>query len=345
MQQAVFYSNIYFLLPPEYEDFASFRAAAAAAPKPFQVRAVVLRENHKIPGWNVQKGVCMAPYFLTGYHDEPSLLRISDPEELLPAQVELLSQEEYNARLRRLVTDDCPGCTRYRPFSNRVQSLNGHFEEIALDGFCAYRVESKPSPRCFRELLFFFGYRWKTFSYGEAAPEELCQNLKKSLYLRLDKPRLEEREGRRTWSARAKTAFDAQVTRIVSRYIREVFDPNYHILSEFGGTETDERWEPGEDESFRADCRRYGLSVLTLTYEPDGAGKLRRSLAELVENWCLFPLRLSEGCDVYFALDTPAVLKGLHYRLPLLRTLRLTAEMSGQYASKRYLFSDTMQEA
>ena len=34
MQQAVFCSDLYFLLPPEYPDFESFRAAADAAPAP-----------------------------------------------------------------------------------------------------------------------------------------------------------------------------------------------------------------------------------------------------------------------------------------------------------------------
>ena len=33
MQQAVFYSNRYFLLPPEYTDFESFRQAVSSARK------------------------------------------------------------------------------------------------------------------------------------------------------------------------------------------------------------------------------------------------------------------------------------------------------------------------
>lgn len=232
MRKAVFCSNIYFLLPPEYEDFNAFKSAVAAAPKPFELKAVVLRENHGIPNRGVEKGVSMAPFFLTGYHDAPSLLQIQDAENMYPAEVELLSQEEYNARLRDLVTNYCPGCTRFKPLSNRVQSLNGHFEEIALDGFCAYRVETKPSPRCFRELLFSFGYFWKTFSYAENSAEELCQNLKEKLYLRLNKPQLLEQDGQKTWTGRAKTAFDAMVTEIVAHYVDDVFAPKYRRSSE-----------------------------------------------------------------------------------------------------------------
>lgn len=84
MQQAVFFSNIYFLIPPEYTDFESFRQAVASARKPFALKAVILREDNGVPGRNVQKGVCMAPFFLTGYHDEPSVLRIQCAEDLYP---------------------------------------------------------------------------------------------------------------------------------------------------------------------------------------------------------------------------------------------------------------------
>ncbi len=344
MRQAAFYSNIYFLIPPEYTGFDSFRQAVAAAEKPFDVKAVILREDYRIPSWNVQKGVCMAPFFLTGYHDEPSLLRIRSAEDLYPAEVELLSQQEYNTRLRELVTAFCPGCTRFKPLSNRVQSLNGHFEEIALDGFCAYRVESKPSPRCFRDLLFSFGYFWKSFSYSEISAEELCKHLKQMLYLRLDKPQLCEADGQKMWRGSAKTPFDTCVTEIVARYVSTVFNPEYLINSEYGGMDRDEDLESHEEESFRADCKRYGLSILTLDYDSQGAKRLKRSLSDLVEHWYLFPLNMTEGHERYFALDSAAVLKGLHYRLPLLQTLHMSAQVHGQYGCKQYIFADTMRE-
>ena len=345
MQQAVFYSNIYFLIPPEYTDFESFRQAVASARKPFALKAVILREDNGIPGRNVQKGVCMAPFFLTGYHDEPSVLRIQCAEDLCPAEVEMLSQQEYNTRLRELVTEFCPGCIRFKPLSNRVQSLNGHFEEIALDGFCAYRVESKPSPRCFRDLLFSFGYFWKTFSYSEIPAEELCKHLKQMLYLRLDKPQLCEANGQKIWTSRVKTSFDAYVTEIAAHYVSTVFNPKYLIRSEYSGMDRDEDMEIHGEDSFRANCKRYGLSILTLDYDPHGAEPLKRSLSDLVEHWYLYPLNISEGHERYFALDSAMALKGLHYRLPLLRTFHASAQLNGQYGCKQYVFTDTMREA
>ena len=80
----------------------------------------------------------------------------------------------------------------------------------------------------------------------------------------------------------------------------------------------DEDLEIHGEDSFRANCKRYGLSLLTLDYDPLGAEQLKRSLSDLVEHWYLFPLNISEGHERYFALDSAMTLKGVHYRLPLL---------------------------
>ena len=344
MEQAVYYRELYFLLPEGYADFDAFKAAVAAGPKPFAVKAVVLREDHKIPDRGVEKGVCMAPYFLTGYHDGLSLLSIGDAEELYPARVELLSQEEYNTRLRELVAGFCPGCTRYKPLTNRVQSLNGHFEEIALDGFCAFRVESKPAPRAFRQLLFSFGWFWKEFKFGEKDAEGLGRELKSMLYLPLDQPELRSENGEKRWSGRAKNAFDAQIGELVSAYVEKILDPGYRIEAECSSAGKGGFTESAGSESFRKACKKYGVSLLTLRYAPEGEEKLERSLEELIERWVLFPLAWEEGCRHFLALDTAEALKALHYRLPLLRTLSLTAEIEGQYGGKRYRFGRSVEE-
>ncbi len=344
MQQAVYYRELYFLLPEGYADFDAFKAAVAAGPKPFAVKAVVLREDHRIPNRGVEKGVSMAPFFLSGYHDGQSLLSIGDAEELYPARVELLSQEEYNARLRELVTAFCPGCTRYKPLTDRVQSLNGHFEEIALDGFCPFRVESKPAPRVFRQKLFSFGWFWKEFKFGEKDAEGLGKELKDMLYLRLDQPTLSAEEGEKCWTGRAKEAFDAQIGELASAYVEKVLDPGYRIKAEYTGAGKGGFSDSPGSESFRKACRKYGVSLLTLRYAPEEEEKLARSLEKLIEHWVLFPLEREEGCRRFLALDTAEALKALHHRLPLLRTLDLTAEIEGQYGSKQYAFEDGMRE-
>lgn len=154
-----------------------------------------------------------------------------------------------------------------------------------------------------------------------------------------------EANGQIIWTSRVKTSFDACVTEIVAHYVSTVFNPKYLIRSEYSGMDRDEDLEIHEEDSFRANCRRYGLSILTLDYDPQGAEPLKRSLSDLVEHWYLFPLNISEGYERYFALDSAMALKGLHYRLPLLQSFHVSTQLHGQYGCKKYIFTDTMREA
>ena len=164
------------------------------------------------------------------------------------------------------------------------------------------------------------------------------------LYLNLAEPQLTEQDGEKLWSGRAKTVFDGQVASLVSTYVQEVIDPAYRIAARIDRPAGKGFGDSAGTEDFRKACKKYGLSVLTLRFAPQGEEKLRRSLAELTEHWYLFPLDGDEGCLRYYALDSAAVRKALHYRLPLLRTLGLSARFSDQYGSKEYAFDESMHE-
>ena len=193
MIQAVYCNGTYFLLPEEYADYESFKAYLQSAQMPVTVKAVVLRENHKIPCWTVFKGESIAPYFLSGYHDEPSTVQISDASDVYPTAVEIMDQDTYNARLRKLIEGYCPGCKRFKPLTNRVQSLNGHHGEISLDGVCFFRYETNPSPRIFHDLLFSFGGFFKRNHYAQLGPEDIREKLT-WLYLRFRSLDLQDTE-------------------------------------------------------------------------------------------------------------------------------------------------------
>ena len=173
MANAVYYADLYLLLPEEYPDFDAFQAFLRSSKIPVDVKMVVLRENHRIPCWTVFKGESIAPYFLIGYHDEPSTVRFQDAEQIYPVQVELMDQDAYNTRLREVINAFCPGCKRFKPLSNRVQSLNGHHGEIALNSVCFYRYEENPSPRVFRDILFSFGGFFIRSNYAVLPVEEM----------------------------------------------------------------------------------------------------------------------------------------------------------------------------
>lgn len=128
-QQAFFYNGRYFLLPEDcrttddvilnHTDYRSFPVKE-------------LTQKH-----------CLAPYFLSESVKETKL-RLKREALIYPCEVELLSLNEYNARLRQAVAARCPGCPRFGTLTEDDASLEGHHEEITLDGCCFIRQVFEP---------------------------------------------------------------------------------------------------------------------------------------------------------------------------------------------------------
>lgn len=81
---------------------------------------------------------CMAPYFVTDYIKDKKI-KLSKKKHVYPCEVELLSMQEYNVRLRKLVCEHCVGCPGYTPIDENDSSLEGHHEELTLDDVCFFR--------------------------------------------------------------------------------------------------------------------------------------------------------------------------------------------------------------
>ena len=93
MEHALYYREQYYLLPEPYATVEEF--LTALGPFPAEVTLRSLKEDHEIRGM-VQKGVCIAPYFYRDYGFPQEVVRIEHPEKVYPAEVELLTQAEYN---------------------------------------------------------------------------------------------------------------------------------------------------------------------------------------------------------------------------------------------------------
>lgn len=331
-QEAVFYLNAYFLLPKEYDSYESFREAVHNSEKPLRVSAVVLRENHGIPSWSVQKGISIAPFFITGYHDEPSEIVITYENAIFPGEVTLLTQDEYNALLREKVLSYCPGCIRYRPLSNRVQSLNGHFEELSLDGYCAFRAEKKPNPRRFHEPLFFLGTPWRRPYFTEGKAEEVVRMIKEGVYARISSWEYLEADGTRKLSLSSDNMLDLITFELVSAYIQKVIDPRF-LTVRSGSVTIPElvRQCLSDLASFQQCCKRLGVGILNLSTSKEHSGLVRDSLKELIDRWYLFPLFSDEKGEWYLVTDVFSSLKALHFRAPLLSAARTHAILYSQF--------------
>lgn len=348
MYNAIYYEGTYYLLPTEFDDYEMFIQNLHEQTLPAKYRMIELREDHKARNFSVIKGRSMAPYFLSGYHDEPSMVTIENRENVYPVHVEVMDQTEYNAHLREVINRVCPGCLRFKPLSNRVQSLNGHFEEMTLDGVCMFRQESKPAPRCLHDHLFSFGGFFVRFDYASKNAEEMHDNIKQWFYARYADALLEEKDGNKvlTLQCKKKELLTPILTNAISRYIEEISEGTYHIrlAEEFNCTENilREILLDQNSETFQKECKKYGISLAVIEYDWQASEKVRNSLKELEEHFWIFPLLQTEGKDYYLFADTAYVLKELRYRSPLLQAHHTSVSIFDQYRSCSYQVSFDM---
>lgn len=350
MQDAIYYAGAYLTLPEGFDSFAAFKAYAESAALPLSIKTHVLREGQNIPLWTVEKGICMAPYFIDGYFDTPSTVLIEDPSQLFPTQVELLSQEEYNRRLRELVLAYCPGCIRYKPLSNRVQSLNGHFEEISLDGFCAFRCETKPSPRVLREKL-----RWmrgSLYHVPEAfTPEELAHWAKSYFSVKLRQVTvLDEGDLLRAEASADGGVFERMIASLWAEEFTMACNGKCRVQMREPGDPTEAELEellsPAGEAAFRKACKKYGVSLLLIRCSEAGEDPypLFPVLADMEGRDLLAIVRMEKGQSLCLALDTANALKQLRYHSPRLQPIGARVTVAGQFGTKSYEISYAMKE-
>ena len=128
MEKAFFYQNEYYLLPEDSTDTETLLWRHGDG-KPFAVTMLCERK-------------CMAPYF-TSKAKKTVKLKLTRDSVLYPCEVEILTQKEYNARLRALVRAKCEGCPNFGSVDETDASLEGHHEEMSLDGVCFYRAAAE----------------------------------------------------------------------------------------------------------------------------------------------------------------------------------------------------------
>ncbi len=355
---AIYYNGMYLLLPEEFPDHSSFMADLSGRDMPADYEMVVLLENHNIPNHIVQKGISMAPYFLSGYHDEPCTVAIDKKERVYPAQVELIDQATYNTRLRERIEEYCPGCQKFKPLSSRDQSLNGHFEEMALDGVCLFRQEIKPAPRSFHNHLFSFGGFFKRFHWEDETPEDMLQNLARWFYVRYDKGYLKETDGRKILSltCKKKELLSPIVTNAIETYMHKISTVSYRgnapidtysIRLESPYICTEERLKeilsPEKQDLFRKECKKLGVAIGVLEYDSEGSEQLCTAIKPLIDHFYLFPLLHQPGRDYYLISETAYVLKELRYHSPLMKFYDTSIQVFDQYKNVQYSIDFSME--
>ena len=83
-------------------------------------------------------------------------LKIEVPERVFEVEVNLYTGAEYDAILKKHVDRVCPGCERYE--DDGTDNLDGHHEEMSLDGVC-YLRNGEDEPWSFGYCTFVFWLR------------------------------------------------------------------------------------------------------------------------------------------------------------------------------------------
>jgi len=290
VKQGFFYLNTYFLLPEGYADESDFLDAAKAATKAMTVKAMVLREDSDAGHDPYELGVCIAPYFITDYLKAPEEFVIPLPSEIYPAQVELLTQKEYNQRLRQRVTSYCQGCRGFGGVNENDSSLSGHFEEITLDGFCPYRWETRNSPRNFNNELYYFGSAWGRYNYAQYDADDLMSEIKIDLKLSYTSGAIVDDQNGRTLLLYSKkpTLIQTVLTDILGKSISEDWEEKYNVRLN-GRANIDEAavmalLSEKKIAATRKELKKYGVKLAVLEYDPRGEKSVQLLLETFAEH-------------------------------------------------------------
>lgn len=345
MENAFYYREGYYLFPDEYSDVNLLRAAAKETPITLKVRQLV--ENHRI-GSIIEKGICIAPYFYNEYGYPEQTLTIEDYTDVFPVEATLLTQKEYNERIRNVILTYCPGCCRYKPISNRVQSLNGHFEEIALNSVCFYRQNSKPSPRVFRKLLWSFGGLAQHFDPAERSAEDTLDFIKSVLYIKYVHGQRNPEEPILHVGYKP-NFFIEQLTIALSEYIEKHLNfTKFRIAAPAPSEDVKAQVETlllDENRTvFQKECKKYGVSIAFLTYDSTDTEKIKRSLSELFYHDMARVLYEENGKLCLLLLDQCELIKALHFRSPLMSSCSSVIEIYDQYGISKNEVSFDMKQ-
>lgn len=348
-RNALYDLDQYYLLPDGCPDCAAFIASLDPLPAKIQLRS--LPTDFKVPGENVKKGVCIAPYFYSDYGFPEETVQIDDVSDLFPVEVELLTQAEYNQRLREMILEHCPGCIWYKPISKHVQSLNRFFYECALNGVCFCRQTVKPSPRVFRVNLHFYGGAAQHFPPENRRVDELLDDLKCRLYLKWTGGTFDSDAVALTVSY-APDFFTQTLTQATAEYVeKHLYFTKLKILSDptcvrpYGVRDIQTVLSPENRDALRKNCKRCGVALAKLCFNPAYAGKVERSLETLfLHDYARVLCADGEGQRYLMLLDGSEFLKELHFRSPLLEAAGTTVEVYGQEDAARYTVSFEMKK-
>ncbi len=345
--QALFYQSGYYL-PVNREDL-DYVAEMRENGEPASIQAIELTEQSDVQGEAYELGVCMAPYFISTYLSQPQTLVMENVQEAYPVEVELLTQQEYNDRLRAVVTAHCSGCGGFGGLTESDSSLSGHFSEISLDNVCLYRWETRGAPRCFYGELLSFASTWNCYGYASRDAEEVADQIRSSMNMRYSSAAVLEEKEKRTLVLQAKkpSILLTGLTDLLAQCVTE-WEENYAIRLSPRAECCEETAEaaltPERLAATRKEFKKYGVAVAVLEYAPEYDDRMTAFVNGMAEDALAWPLASTSG-KIYCLLTAEGnALVRMRYHTPLLEPCGLSVTVYDALKTVRYQIGFAMTE-
>lgn len=344
-REAFYYRDGYYLLPDKFESVSDL-VSSTFFPSTFKLN--ILLEDNGIRSLFSQKGICIAPCFYKDYKLHEVELTVEDAADIYPVRVELLSQSEYNARLREVIGNVCPGCTRYTPLTKRDSSLKGHYEEVSLNSVCFYRQETKEPPQVFYYNMIRLFESWHKQDPSTVPADIILKSMKIALDL--------EFKGEKDPSDASKLNITFEPDFFIgvltdhlenclekmlrSTNFRLVYDHEFTVSKDLIESILKEENLPNVKER----CIKHGVAIAVLDYDTAKSRQVENSILNLERYLCVRNLYQEPGKTVLMLLDERGVLKALNYRSPLFENANAVVTVYGQTGVNKYKMSYDMKK-
>ncbi len=336
-KEAFYYHEGYFLLPDKFDSVEDF-VDSTFFPARFKLK--VLFEDNGIHSLFTQKGICIAPYFYKDYKLHEVEVTIEDSADVYPVKVELLSQSEYNSRLREVIAKVCPGCARYTPLTKRDSSLKGHYEEVSLNSVCFYRQEEKDPPEVFFYNMVGLFNSWNRQDPTNIPADILLNSMKIGLGL--------EYKGEKDPSdpSRLNVTFEPDFfTGILTDHLENCLEKmfrntNFRLVydNEFkvDNSVVEDLLREENLPYIKERCKKHGIALAMLEFDPSKARQVENTVLSLERNFVIRTLLQEPGKIFMMMTDERGILKALHYGSPLFENANTFATVYSQNGVTKY---------
>lgn len=192
------------------------------------------------------------------------------------------------------------------------------------------------------------GGLWHHFDPVPGKAEDVSEMIRSMLKIKYDSA--EKLPDQPTMTVAFKSDFFIQLlTEVIEKYLEQTltftefrlaFDRKLYI----DNIAFENQISGGNIESFQKNCKKYGVSLAILTYDPAFEEQITRSLEPLFTNYLAYAVFKESGKLYLLLMDECNCLKSLHYRSPLLESAYAKIRVYNQNGESTYRISFDMEK-